>query len=71
MYGGVRPPKSRQAVLPKSFARDLYSPPGAGQIWDDGFNRSVAQSAVRARRRNWVEGRIAECPRLQQIGRAT
>jgi hypothetical protein len=30
------------------------------------FNTTLAQRGLRARGRNWVEGRIAECPRLQQ-----
>jgi len=32
------------------------------------FNSPLAQRELRARGRNWFEGRIAECPRLQQNG---
>ena len=68
MRGGVGPPNTRHVVLPTSIARGSSSPPGAGEICD-GFDSIVTQRALRARGGYWVEGRIAECPRLQQIGR--
>jgi hypothetical protein len=37
------------------------------QLCDDGFDTPHAQRAPDARGRNWVEGRIAACPHLQQI----
>jgi len=70
MRGGVWPHNARHAVLPTSLARASDSLPEAGQICDEGFNASVAQWALHARGRNWVEGRIAVCPRLQQIARS-
>jgi hypothetical protein len=66
MRGGVRPRKARHAVLPTSLAHDSGSTPEAVQIWGDGFNTPLAQRELRARGRNWSEGRIAKCPRLQQ-----
>jgi hypothetical protein len=66
MRGGVRPHNTRHAVLPTSLMRHSTSPTEAGQIGNNGFNMSVAQWALHARGRNWVEGRIANCPRLQQ-----
>ena len=38
----------------------------AGEPWRCGSNTPLAQRELRARGRNWFEGRIAECPRLQQ-----
>lgn len=67
MRGGVLLARPRHAVLPTSLVRHSASPTEAGQIGDYGFNASVAQWAVHARERNWVVGRIAECPHLQQI----
>jgi len=40
----------------------------AGETQRYGFNTPLAQRELRARGRNWGEGRIAECPRLQQNG---
>ena len=68
MRGGRRLPNTWHAILPTWLAHDSDSPPGAGETWDDGFKTPVAQWALRARGRYWVEGRIAECPRLQQNG---
>ena len=69
MRGGVRPAKTRHVVVLTPLERDAHSPPGVGQIREREyrFNSSVAQGALHAGGRNWVEGRIAECPRLQQI----
>jgi hypothetical protein len=67
MRGGVRPAKTRHVVVPSPLERDSHSPQGMGQIREDRCNSSVAQWALRAGGRNWVDGRIAECPRLQQI----
>jgi hypothetical protein len=66
MRGGVLPARARHAVLPTSLMRHSASPTEAGQIGDGGSNMSVAQWALHARGRKWVEGRIAKCPRLQQ-----
>jgi hypothetical protein len=71
MCGRVGPPKARHAVMARSLARDSDSSPEASEVPGGGFNRSVARSALHARGRIWVKGRIAECPRLQQIGRTT
>ena len=68
MHCGVRSPKARHAVLPTSLVRDSDSWPEAGRIWFEGLNPSVLRWALHARGRNEVEGRIAECPRLQQNG---
>lgn len=38
----------------------------AGKTRRSGFNTPLAQRELRARGRNWVKGRIANCPRLQQ-----
>ena len=66
MRGGRRLPKTWHAILPTSLARDSDSPLGAAETRDDGFNTPVAQWALHAWGRYWVEGRIAKCPRLQQ-----
>jgi hypothetical protein len=66
MRGGERPHNARQAVLPTPLTRDPDSLPEAAQIWDVGFNASVSQWPLHVRGRNWVEGRIAKCPPLQQ-----
>jgi len=68
MRGGVLLGK-RHAVPPTSLVRHSASPTEAGQIGDYGFNASVAQRALHARGGFGVKGRIAACPRLQQIGR--
>ena len=54
-------------------ARDIHCVqlrPGitVGETWRYGFNTLLAQRELRAQGRNWFEGRIAECPRLQQNG---
>jgi hypothetical protein len=69
MRGGARSSETRHAV-PTSLARGSESLPEAAQICDDGFNTS-AHWALIAWGRNGVEGRIAVCPRLQQIGQIT
>lgn len=66
MRGGEAPPRSRHAPPPTSTARDPNSVPTAGATWEVGFSTSLAQRVVHARGTNWFEGRIAECPRLQQ-----
>jgi hypothetical protein len=71
MRGGVGPAKARHAVPPTCLARDSVSRPEAGQISDDGSNALRAHRELRARGRNWCEGRIATCPRLQQLGQIT
>jgi len=69
MRGSVRPHDARHAVLPTFFARDSDSSPMASQVTGGGgFDVAVAQLALHARGRFGVEGRIAQCPRLQQIG---
>jgi hypothetical protein len=69
MRGRVLLARARHALLPISLVRHSGSPTEAGQIGDYGFNASVAQRELHARGRNWFDGRIAECPRLLQIGR--
>jgi hypothetical protein len=71
MRGGVLLARARQAVLSTSLIRHSASPTEAGQIGDYGINASVAQRDLRARGRFGVKGRIAACPRLQQILRIT
>src|SRR5580700_2872895 len=66
MLGSALLATPRHAVLPASLMRHSASPTEAGRIGNDEFNMSVAQWALHARGRNWVEGRIAKCPRLQQ-----
>ena len=66
MRCSLRPPNERHAVLPTSLARDSDWPSEPVEILGDGFNTPVAQWALHTRGRNWLEGRIAECPRLQQ-----
>jgi hypothetical protein len=38
----------------------------AAETWRRRFNTPLPQRELRARGRNWFEGRIAKCPRLQQ-----
>lgn len=71
MRGGVPLPPARHAVLPASLARRSDAPREAREFWDHGFNTSVAKWALHSRGEIWVKGRIAGCPRLQQIGRQT
>jgi hypothetical protein len=71
MRGGVLLARARRAVVPTCLARDLVSRPEAGQISDDGSNALLAQRALHARGGFGVKGRIAKCPRLQQIGQIT
>jgi len=71
MRGGARPRTTWHAGLTAPIACHSDSLHEAGEICDDGCNTAVAQWALHARRRNWIEGRIAVCPRLQQIGQIT
>ena len=49
-----------------SIGTDSRSPLRAAEVRRGRFNVPVMQVALRARGRNWREGRIAECPRMQQ-----
>jgi hypothetical protein len=62
MHRGRCVPTPRHA----RYATSVASP--AGETGRYGFNTPLAQRELRARGRNWFEGRIAECPRLQQNG---
>ena len=67
MRGGVLLPRARHAALATSLVRHSGAPTEAGQIGVRGFHPSAAaQWALHARGRNWIDGRIAKCPRLQQ-----
>lgn len=66
MRGGVSLPTARHALLLTSVARDSNSLSEALEILGDGFSTPVVQWALQVRGRNWFEGRIAGCPRLQQ-----
>ena len=57
------PPSPLRATLTASRSD---SPARACDRWRGTFNTSFAQRQLRARGRNWCDGRIAECPRLQQ-----
>ena len=69
MRGGERVLEPRHART--SLTGEPGSPQESGEICSDGFDTPVAQRALHARGRNWIEGRIAVCPRLQQIGQIT
>jgi len=71
MRGGVLLARARHAVLPTSLVRHSASPTEARPIGDYGFNASVAQRALHAWGGFGVKGRIAGCPRLQQVGQIT
>lgn len=57
------PPSHLRATL---TACRSGSPSRVGDRWRGRFNASFAQRQLHAGGRNWFEGRIAECPRLQQ-----
>ena len=57
------PPSHLRATL---RACTSSSPSEAGERWHGRFIALLAQRQERARGRNWCDGRIAECPRLQQ-----
>lgn len=61
----LRQPKERHAVLTTFLACESDSPSEAVGVLGDGFSTPVLRWALQARGRNWVEGRIAACPRLQ------
>jgi hypothetical protein len=66
MQRGFCLPTPRHARHATSIASNAGRGSPAGETRRYGFNTSLAQRELRARGRNWVDGRIAECPRLQQ-----
>ena len=68
MHRGCCLPTLRPARRSTSIARNSGPPSRAGETCRRRFNTPLTQRELRARGRNWCEGRIAECPRLQQIG---
>ncbi len=68
MRRGFGLPTPRFARRATSVACNSGPASTAGETWRNGFNSALAQRELRARGRNWFDGRIAECPRLQQNG---
>jgi hypothetical protein len=68
MHRGFCLPTPRYARHATSMACNSSSGSSAGETWRCGFNTPLGQRRLRARGRSWFEGRIAECPRLQQNG---
>jgi hypothetical protein len=66
MHRGFCLPAPRHARHATSVACNSGAASPAGETRRSGFNTPLAQWALHARVRNWVKGRIAECPRLQQ-----
>jgi hypothetical protein len=67
--GGFFRPTPRPARRSTSLAYNSGPPSPAAETRRFRFNTPLEQQGLRARGRNWFEGRIAECPRLLQIGR--
>jgi len=65
---GICVPKPRHARHATAITCNSVPASPAGETWRCGSNTPLAQRELRARGRNWFEGRIAECPRLQQNG---
>jgi hypothetical protein len=68
MHRGFCLPTPRHARHATSIACNSGATSAAGETRRYGFNTALAQGGLRARGGNRFEGRIAECPRLQQIG---
>src|SRR5437879_3703320 len=68
MRRGFCRPTPRHARHATSIASNSGWASRTGKTRRIGFNTPLAQRELRARGRNWSEGRIAECPRLQQNG---
>lgn len=66
MHRGFCRPTPRHTRHAKSIACNSGPALPAGETRRYGFNTPLEQRGLRARGRNWCEGRIAECPRLQQ-----
>ena len=64
--GGFCLPTPRHARHATFIACNSGSASPAGETRRYGFNMPLEQRELRAWGRNWSEGRIAECPRLQQ-----
>ena len=63
-------PTPRHARQATSIADNSGPASRTGETRRYGFEMPLAQRELRACERNWSEGRIAKCPRLQQIGLA-
>jgi hypothetical protein len=70
MDRGFYLPTPRHARQATSQACNSVPASLAGETGRYGFDMTLAQREVRAWEGNWNEGRIAKCPRLQQIGLA-
>jgi hypothetical protein len=57
-------PRPARQLRSKACSSGPTSPAGESRHYQ--FNTPLAQRELRARGRNWFEGRIAKCPRLQQ-----
>ena len=68
MHRGFSLPTPRHARRATSIACNTGPASPAGETWRYRFNTALAERELRAQGRNWFEGRIAECPRLQQNG---
>ena len=62
-FSRLTPRRARHAI---SIARNSGPASPARETGRFGFNTHLAQRELRARGGSWFEGRIAECPRLQQ-----
>jgi hypothetical protein len=66
MHRGFGLPTPRHARHATSLACESGPASPAQETWRCRFNTPLTQREVRAWGRNWCEGRIAKCPRLQQ-----
>ena len=66
MHRGFCPPTPRHARHATSLTYHSGPASAAGETRRYGINTPLKRRGLRAWGRNWGDGRIAECPRLQQ-----